>query len=222
MTINSLKRYERKWVFSNFDFNQICIYLFRSHFFFKEQYQNRKVNSIYFDDLNYSSIKQNLDGVSDKKKYRIRWYGDYNILRKPIFEIKSKKGFEVQKKNCLLNELENYDLLKSDDLNRIKICINDKFKFKNELIPILSTHYLRHYFISSNNLVRATVDKNLKSLSFVKNLGFMKEYTDLILEMKYDLNLDSFVRKNIDSIPVRFSKISKFINAATNAPNFLS
>ena len=47
------------------------------HFFFKEQYQNRKVNSIYFDDLNYSSIKQNLDGVSDKKKYRIRWYGDY-------------------------------------------------------------------------------------------------------------------------------------------------
>ena len=60
-------------------------------------------------------------------------------------------------------------------------------------------------------MVRATVDKNLKSLSFVKNLGFMKEYTDLILEMKYDLNLDSFVRKNIDSIPVRFSKISKFI-----------
>ena len=50
----------------------------------------------------------------------------------------------------------------------------------------------------------------------------MKEYTDLILEMKYDLNLDSFVRKNIDSIPVRFSKISKFISAATNAPNFLS
>ena len=222
MTINSLKRYERKWVFGNFDFNQICIYLFRSKFFFKEQYQNRNVNSIYFDDLNYSSIKQNLDGVSNKKKYRIRWYGDFNILKEPIFEIKSKKGFEVQKKNYEISELENCNLLKPNDLNRIKICVNNKFRLKNELVPILSTHYLRHYFVSSNGLVRATVDKNLKSLSFIKYFGPMKEYTDLILEMKYDLNLDSFVKKNIDSIPVRFSKISKFISAATNAPDFLS
>ena len=172
--------------------------------------------------MNYSSIKQNLDGVSNKKKYRIRWYGDFKILKRPVFEIKSKKGFEVQKNNHNIDELENCNLLQSSDLDKIKVCVNNKFKFKNELIPILSTHYLRRYFISSNNLVRATLDQNLKSLSFISNFGIIKEYTDIILEMKYDLDLDHFVRKNINNIPVRFSKISKFINAATTAPNFLS
>ena len=32
---------------------------------------------------------------------------------------------------------------------------------KNKLSPVLTTHYLRSYFISSNDLVRATIDINL-------------------------------------------------------------
>ena len=55
-----INRHERKWVFNNLDYNQICIYLYKSNFFFKEHHQDRNVNSIYFDDINYSSIRQNL------------------------------------------------------------------------------------------------------------------------------------------------------------------
>ena len=68
-----VKRLERKWTY--FNVNNLILYnaLTRSNFFFSVQYPKRKINSLYFDDLNYSSINENLDGISEKKKYRIRW-----------------------------------------------------------------------------------------------------------------------------------------------------
>ena len=66
--INSMKRFERKWVFDNSDYNQIYISLCRSKFGFIDHFPDRQVNSIYFDDQHYSSIVQNVDGISDKKK----------------------------------------------------------------------------------------------------------------------------------------------------------
>ena len=73
--------------------------MIRSKLFFNFHHPSRKVNSIYFDTNNYSSIRQNLDGISEKKKIRVRWYGDKKTITDPILEIKSKKGFEVSKKN---------------------------------------------------------------------------------------------------------------------------
>ena len=96
-TNNSMERYERKWVFDNIDYNQLSILLYRSKLFFSTQFQDREVNSIYFDDQNYSAIKQNIEGVSSKKKYRLRWYGNLNNITNSVFEVKKKKGFVVKK-----------------------------------------------------------------------------------------------------------------------------
>ena len=221
---NLLKRYERKWVFNSIDHNQLFILLNRSNFLFTNQFSDRQVNSIYFDDENYSSIIQNIDGISEKKKYRLRWYGDFKIITNPTFEIKSKKGFEVSKKNFDLPEMSNLNLLDYNDVEKIELLINNNFNFKNKLFPILTTHYLRSYFISSNKLVRSTVDRNLKSLLLYKNrnLNIIKEYEDIILEFKYDLNLDEYVRSNLGNISSRLSKNSKFINAATITPDRLA
>jgi SPX domain protein involved in polyphosphate accumulation len=221
---NLLKRYDRKWVFNSIDHNQLFILLNRSNFLFTNQFSDRQVNSIYFDDENHTSIKQNIDGISEKKKYRLRWYGDFKIITNPTFEIKSKKGFEVSKKNFDLPEMSNLNLLDYNDVEKIELLINSNFNFKNKLFPILTTHYLRSYFISSNKLVRSTVDRNLKSLLLYKNrnLNIIKEYEDIILEFKYDLNLDEYVRSNLGNISPRLSKNSKFINAATIIPDRLA
>ena len=96
-TNNSMERYERKWVFDNIDYNQLSILLYRSKLFFSTQYQDREVNSIYFDDQNYSAIKQNIESVSSKKKYRLRWYGNLNNITNSVFEVKKKNGFVVKK-----------------------------------------------------------------------------------------------------------------------------
>ena len=221
---NLLKRYERKWVFHSIDHNQLFILLNRSNFLFMNQFSDRQVNSIYFDDENHTSIIQNIDGISEKKKYRLRWYGDFRTITNPTFEIKSKKGFEVSKKNFDLPKMFPLNLLDYNDIEKIELLINNNFNFKYKLFPILTTHYLRSYFISSNKLVRSTVDRNLKSLLLYKNrnLNIIKEYEDIILEFKYDLNLDEYVRSNLGNISSRLSKNSKFINAATITPDRLA
>ena len=109
-TNNSMERYERKWVFDNIDYNQLCILLYRSKLFFLTQFEDREVNSIYFDDQNYSAIKQNVEGVSSKKKYRLRWYGNLNKITNSVFEVKKKKGFVVKKENFFLKVLKIFVL----------------------------------------------------------------------------------------------------------------
>jgi|TARA_B110001452_G_scaffold255158_1_gene247307 SPX domain protein involved in polyphosphate accumulation len=224
MNKNLLKRFERKWVFNSIDHNQLFILLNRSNFSFVTQFLDRQVNSIYFDDEHHTSIIQNIDGIAEKKKYRLRWYGEFASIKNPTFEIKSKKGFEVSKKNFDLPKIHNFNLFDYNDIKKIEILINDTFNFKNKLFPILTTHYLRSYFISSNMLVRSTVDRNLKSILLYnnRNLNIIKEYKDIILEFKYDLNLDEYVRKNLGNISSRFSKNSKFVNAATITPDSLA
>ena len=65
---NKIKRFERKWLFRSNNYLAMINSLLRSKLFFRTQYPLRKVNSIYFDTQDYVSIRQNLDGVSNKKK----------------------------------------------------------------------------------------------------------------------------------------------------------
>ena len=65
---NKIKRFERKWIFKSNNSLALINALIRSNLFFRTQYPARNVNSVYFDTYNYSSIRQNLDGVSNKKK----------------------------------------------------------------------------------------------------------------------------------------------------------
>ena len=67
-------RFERKWIF-NTNYLDLLSKSYKSNFNFKIQHPKRTVNSLYFDDYNQTSVKQNLDGITDKSKIRLRWYG---------------------------------------------------------------------------------------------------------------------------------------------------
>ena len=222
---NKKNRFERKWIYKSGDYLALINSLIRSNFFFSTQYPKRRVNSIYFDSSNYSSIRQNLDGVSNKKKIRVRWYGEENKLIKPLLEVKSKKGSETKKESNKIKELNDLKFLDLKNLETIKNVINIKIKPKKIIYPVLSTHYDRQYFISSNGKIRATVDYNLKSI-FLKNqsqLDIKKNFSFAsILEFKYATKLDKYVRQNLKEITLRLSKNSKFVNSAFETPKFYS
>ena len=61
-------RFERKWVFKNIDKETLLLSLLSSKLFFIEQFNERVVNSIYFDTLHLKSAVDNLDGISDREK----------------------------------------------------------------------------------------------------------------------------------------------------------
>ena len=56
----SIDRLERKWMLENVDVNNFFIAMYRSNFLFSETYKERNINTIYFDDLNFSSISKSV------------------------------------------------------------------------------------------------------------------------------------------------------------------
>ncbi len=219
--INKIKRFERKWIFNSNNYLILINAVIRSNLFFRNQYPQRKVNSIYFDTNNYTSILQNLDGISGKKKIRIRWYGDEKIMTDPAIEIKSKNGFETKKEIIEIKELNNIQPFNLDMINEK---LNARLDLKKLVLPILTTNYDRQYFVSFDGKIRATVDYNLKS-NFLKNLSqinIIKNFKKIcILELKYPTSLDKYVRQNLKDISLRLTKNSKFVNSAMEKPKFI-
>ena len=223
--LKKINRFERKWIFRSNNYLALINSLIRSNLFFKKHYPKRRVNSIYFDSLDYASIRQNLDGVSNKKKIRIRWYGEQNKLVKPVLEIKSKKGSETKKESLKIYELNDLIFPDLKNLKIIKDIVNLKTNSKKNIYPILTTHYDRQYFISNNRKIRATIDYNLKSvyLNNLSQLDIVKNFSLVcILEFKYSNKLDRYVRKNLQNITLRLSKNSKFVNSAFQTPMFFT
>ena len=222
---NKVNRFERKWLFRSNNYLALINSLIRSKLFFRTQFPLRKVNSIYFDTYDYNSIRENLDGVSNKKKIRIRWYGDKNTTKNPIIETKSKKGFETKKESMPIRELNGLKVFNLKNLEILKETINSKLKQKRIIYPVLTTHYEREYFISLNGKIRATIDYDLKSV-FLNNssqIDIIKNFKNIcILELKYSTSLDKYVRDNLKDISLRLSKNSKFVNSAFEKPKFFS
>ena len=189
------ERFERKWVYYSNNSLNLINSLIRSKFFFRYQFPKRKVNSIYFEDKNYSSIIQNLDGVNKKKKLRLRWYGDKSKIIDPKFEFKNKIGFISKKKQIKIEEFNELDFPKILNLKKIHDVINQK-KFNRKIIyPLISTHYEREYLVSADSSIRATVDYNLECIH-LKNFSQIKlnkNFSNItLLEIKCPTNLFNF------------------------------
>ena len=214
---NNNYRFERKWVF-NASYLDLLSKSYKSNFNFKIQHPKRTVNSLYFDDYNHTSVKQNLDGSTDKSKIRLRWYGKNNFLiSNAMLELKIKKNFLNYKILYPMKDLKNKNLMKISDVKFVTEKINQTVK-KKMLIPTVTTHYERFYLISLNNKIRATIDYNLKGTNFTQFIynPIFKNYKNSILELKYDKNFDEYVRNNCKSISSRYSKNSKYVYFAMN------
>jgi len=208
-------RFEKKWVFNGIDKETLFLNLISCKLFFREQFNVRTVNSIYFDTLDYKSAVDNLNGVSNRDKFRVRWYGKkLDLINEPILENKIKKNFQGYKVFFKLDEFNKKNLDHKNLLNLTKK-VNDLIPNKN-LYPVSMTNYKRIYLISTNNEIRATLDYDLqyKKLShYIEN--FFLKVEDIILELKYSTNLDSYLRNQISGI-TRISKNSKYVNSLIN------
>ncbi len=209
-------RHERKWIFKNSNYPDILNKALKSKFLFHLHYPKRCVNSIYFDDNNYTSIKENLAGINNRAKFRLRWYGKNSfVLHNPKLEIKIKKNFLNYKRIFPLKKLDSLNLKNINHVKLINQEVNNIIK-KKLLFANITTHYERLYLISYNKKIRTTIDYNLKGTNF--NCYFQnpifKVSGDIIVEFKYKREYDNYVRSNLQKISSRFSKNSKYINFA--------
>lgn len=175
-------------------------------------YNDRLINTIYYDDENYCTAQDNLSGISSRQKYRIRWY-DSNF-KEFIYEIKIKKnnlGEKISlKSDQSLTKIQNLFSFKNYFLNKKenKFFLNYVNNFN--LVPQMKVNYLRSYFIYKNK-IRITYDRNI-NYELLKSSNLTKDYANdfmNVVELKFNPNdnlLALELIKNSKFIPKRFSK----------------
>jgi len=199
-------RIEKKIVLGKFRTNDCIRFLIENKF--QKHYPNRNISSIYLDTTKLDFVKDNINGVSKRKKLRFRWYD--NDIRNIYFEKKEKRGFLVSKKSFKLDE-EN----EKNVLLRLKKYMNNNYYFNDKNYHfILKTNYERSYWISFNNQIRATIDTNINSNN-IKNDYNKIVLPETILELKFSLENENFFRnwfaKKANNF--RIQKYSKYVRS---------
>lgn len=210
-------RYERKFCVDKIDKVQIESIIKKNPAFFKEIFEERIVNNFYFDTRGFQSYIENTDGIMDRTKYRIRWYGKtFDIISNPVLELKIKKGLLGTKKKFELQPISTLKVNHSVINNSIEFSDIPKhvmLKLKL-LIPIISNSYKRKYFLSADKKFRLTLDTDQKFKKF--NNSFISKdcfnLDSIVVEIKYDSDCDYLVNNITNHFPFRLTKNSKFVN----------
>ena len=211
-------RYERKFFIRQLSKYEVESIINLHPAIFSEIYHQRDVNNIYFDSFSLNNYRENIEGVKDRMKIRIRWYGElFGYIERPILEIKIKRGLLGKKityslKPFYLTEKTNTtDILKS--VTNLKEILLIEFE---DLIPSLLNRYSRKYYQSSNKKYRITVDNEQSFYHINKeNNTFLNSYFDnasVILELKYDQEHDFGASHITSSFPFRITKSSKYVS----------
>ena len=211
--INMEQRIEKKFVFLPGDKKKIDLLIIEG--FFKKLYKNRRVNSIYYDTNDLDCLWDNINGFSNRDKYRVRWYNEINNSE-VFFEKKKKINQITQKTKINLGKFKNQDHL--NKFLESKDFVNEIFKITTlNLKKTLNVSYNRDYYIDNKKKLRITLDKKI-----ITHKNFDKKFNSNfvgldhnILEFKYQNKDSGYIRKKINNLKFNFrnQKFSKYVQS---------
>ncbi len=176
-----------------------------------------RIRSLYFDDLTDTALHEKLDGVNERRKFRIRYYND--DLSYIMLECKIKRDGVSCKPQERLTLEETEKILRGD----ISWMITGKRPLLAALYVDMKTRclapktvveYKRVPFVYSPGNVRVTIDWNIRTGSprdFLNPDGLTLPIEDdvTLLEVKWDEYLPGIIRKAAalkSRTPTAFSK----------------
>ena len=180
------------------------------------------ISSIYFDNYNKTSYRQVKDGISNRWKYRIRYY-DYKDTYIKL-EKKHKTNNLTNKTSIRISKKELNDILS----NKIKTKATNPpllnefiIKMQTEFLrPIIFIEYDRIPYVYKFGNVRITLDFNIRYTNRFNNL-FNKNkkvwhLEDKVLEVKYNELIPDFIRFRLQLNHLEQVSFSKFNNCIEN------
>ena len=201
-------RIEKKFVFGKYKVDFLEKILISKGFI--KSFSSRNVSSIYLDTFNFDFVKDNINGVSQRKKIRFRWYND--DFSKIYLEEKNKQNFLVKKNiSKAINLKKDQNLVQNLQkyfLSLDQIYNNFNFRF------VLKTNYLRSYWINNEKNIRATIDANL-STSPINDLNRKLDLNETILEFKFSPSNERLFRNlfSQNNFNLRSKKYSKYLQS---------
>jgi len=214
-------RYENKFVFPTHLYGDIQAGLLSSRFFFSEIYHERRINNIYLDSVNYKNLFDNLHGLQNREKHRIRWYGEGSNANQPFLEYKIKQGELGFKEYYGLPDF-SFDTSFSYEkyLNTVKQDVQikmpmDRMMVRDILIevPTLYNTYLRRYFLSADERFRVTIDRSLQYKAINRWFNDLAGFSEdkMVVELKYENNDIRAAGAIMQELGLRLSRNSKYV-----------
>ena len=176
------------------------------------------IKSLYFDNYTDKALREKLDGVNMREKFRIRYYGtDTSFIK---LEKKSKINGLCNKVSCRITTAECQKIIDGDIefmLNSDRELLKELYaKMKYQLLrPKSIVAYRRECFIYPPGNVRVTLDMDICGSNNVKEflnpeLQFLQTYHNCILEVKWDEYLPQIVRDLVQVKSRRSAAFSKY------------
>jgi len=220
MSLLNNERSETKILLTGVDKSILEQYVYSIPYSIKKCFTDRYVNSIYYDTLNYNAFNDNLSGVSNRYKTRLRWYNNINNSKNFFLEFKIKQG-AIGTKHIIPLEL-NLDLASikhSEITDNVSNLLNDNdnilFNYCSHN-PVVLVRYERSYYESITYNIRLTIDHKIKyfpqqySIN-LNNTLYSRTHNYIILELKYISSDSEVVSDIVQYLPYRVTKSSKYV-----------
>ena len=178
-----------------------------------------RVSSLYFDTPYDKALRQKIDGMNHREKFRLRYYGsDTSFIRlEKKFKIKGLCG----KHSVNLTQMQVQRII-SGDIDFLLKCEHPLLlelysKMKGQLLtPKTIVTYDREAFLYEPGNVRITIDRNLRSglgsVDFLNPQLYHAPVADglAVLEVKYDEFLPEIVSMAVQIPNRQVSAYSKY------------
>jgi len=178
-----------------------------------------QIRSLYFDTPSDKALREKIDGVNIREKFRIRYYnGDTSYLS---LEKKSKLNGLCAKESCRLSKEEAQRIVDGDigwmaTADR-PLCTELYAKMKSQgLQPKTIVDYTRQAFVFAPGNVRVTLDYDIRT--GLSKTDFLNPLTvtipagtaPTILEVKWDEFLPSIIKDAVTLPGRRVTAFSKY------------
>ena len=179
------------------------------------------IRSVYFDNYRDKALREKIDGVQKREKFRIRYYNDdYSFI---TLEKKIKHNDLCMKVDAQISESEYLRILKepsdwmlesSEPLVRELYC---KMK-SQQLKPRVLVSYVREPYIYDAGNVRVTFDSQIRTSLFqddfinenLTDISATDTISTIILEVKFDEFLPEIVQSLLQTEEIRQQAFSKY------------
>lgn len=180
-----------------------------------------QVHNLYFDDYKNSCAKGNDAGVSERFKYRIRYYG--NRCESMKLECKEKRNGYCHKESCRIS-LEEYRMIMEGKTNELiwqteepllkRFCV---CCMTRRFMPKVMIDYERTAYMEDITNIRVTLDEKISAADDFAHFAdgnYMRypvqEKGQYILEVKFDYMLPGYIRHIITNRKLVLSAFSKY------------
>jgi len=193
---------------------------------FRTAFPPRRINSIYLDTPGYRNLSENLAGIEDRQKLRLRWYGELSpIVENPVLELKIKEAQMGHKKQEKLDHVLDLSNSWKEVLTQAKTAVSPSFLpiLKQHSQPTIINSYQREYYVTPDQIIRLTLDFDQRvfdqRLSMIPNLKRpLPIEKELVIELKAPPEQTGRITDIMGRFPLLRSRNSKYVKGMMSGP----